>query len=160
MQRKTEVKALAGQQEILVTRDFALPVELVFRAYTEADLLEQWMGNKVLKLENRAHGGYILETRDDQGNLLFRANGAIHGVEPNRLIVRTFEMENVGFPARLEFLQFEPRGETQSRLTMQMIFKSIEDRDMQLRMPFAEGINGAHRRLEEIMNPLFTAKDQ
>ena len=91
---KTKVKAEDAKQELTITRDFDLPVDLLFKAYTEAELLEQWMGTKAVKLESKVHGGYQFETSDAHGNVVFRANGVIHEFEPNRKITRTFEMEN------------------------------------------------------------------
>ncbi|MFZ1786656.1 MAG: hypothetical protein WAT92_00030 [Saprospiraceae bacterium] len=75
MELKTKITAEDHKQELLITRTFDLPVDLLFKAYTEAELVEQWMGNKVLVLENKAHGSYLFETKDAQGNVLFRANG-------------------------------------------------------------------------------------
>lgn len=92
MEQKTKLIADDGKQEILITRTFDLPVDLLFKAYTESELVEQWMGNKVLKMENQTHGSYQFETTDGQGNILFRANGSIHKVIENENITRTFEM--------------------------------------------------------------------
>ena len=50
MERKTKINAEDGKQEIMITREFDLPLELLFKAYIEPELLEQWMGTKVLKL--------------------------------------------------------------------------------------------------------------
>lgn len=152
MEQKTKLTAEEGKQEIIVTRIFELPITLLFKAYTEAELVEQWMGNKVLKMENSAHGSYQFETRDPQGNVLFRANGTIHQVVANKSIVRTFEMENTGFPVQLEFLEFEAIDEEKSQLTMKMVFKSVADRDNMLKLPFAQGINMAHRKLEQLFS--------
>lgn len=154
MEQKTKLTAEDGKQEILITRTFDLPVELLFRAYTEPELVEQWMGNKVLKMENHIHGGYRFETTDQQGNVLFRANGSIHKMIENQNITRTFEMENTGFPVQLEFLDFEPITEDTSKLTMKIIFKSVEDRDNMLKLPFAQGINMAHNQLEKLISKL------
>lgn len=154
MEQKTNITAEDNKQEILITRTFDLPVTLLFRAYTEAELVEQWMGNKVLKLENKAHGSYQFETTDEQGNVLFRANGSIHKVEENQNITRTFEMENTGFPVQLEFLDFEPINEETSKLTMKIIFKSIANRDNMLKLPFAKGINMAHNQLQKVIEKL------
>jgi uncharacterized protein YndB with AHSA1/START domain len=154
MELKTKILAEEGKQEIHITREFDLPVELLFKAYTVPELVEQWMGNKVLHMENKPHGGYQFETRDAQGNVLFRANGVIHKIEHNRQIIRTFEMENTGFPVQLEFIHFEPSltSEGKSNLRMQMVFKSGEDRDNMLKLPFTKGINWAHQKLEEVMS--------
>src|SRR6187455_206163 len=101
MERKTKVNAEDGKQELTITREFDLPVELLFKAYAEPEIVEQWMGTKVLKLENKKHGSYQFETTDAKGNLVFQANGAIHEFVPNRKITRTFEMENTPFPVQL-----------------------------------------------------------
>lgn len=154
MELKTKITAEDGKQEIVITRTFDLPVNLLFKAYTESELVEQWMGNKVLKLENKAHGSYQFETTDENGNVLFRANGTIHKVIESQNITRTFEMENTPFPVQLEFLDFESIKEETSKLTMKIIFKSVEDRDNMLKLPFAKGINMAHNRLEKVVGSL------
>ncbi|MDR7211001.1 SRPBCC domain-containing protein [Flavobacterium piscis] len=153
MEEKTKVHAEDGKQELTITREFDLPVELVFKAYSEAELLEQWMGTKVLKLESKKHGSYAFET-SYEGNVVFKANGVIHEFVENKKITRTFEMENTPFPVQLEYLEFEKLTDTTSRLTMQLVFKSIEFRDQLLKMPFAQGINIAHNRLQEIVSSL------
>src|SRR5580692_4119557 len=94
MEQKTRVNAEKGKQEYVITRDFDLPLELLFKAFTEPELVEQWMGTKVLKLESKKHGSYEFETKDGQGKVVFRANGVIHEVIPDRKMIRTFEMEN------------------------------------------------------------------
>ena len=159
MERKTKVNAEDGKQEILITREFDLPLELLFKAYMEPEIVEQWMGTKVLKLENKKHGSYQFETSDPKGNVVFRSNGTIHEFEPNQKITRTFEMEStfgsgVRFPVQLEFLEFEELTEGTSKLNMHVVYKSVADRDQILRMPFAQGINMAHNRLQEIVNNL------
>ena len=88
MELKTKIKAEDGKQELIITREFDLPVELLFKAYVEADLVEQWMGTKVLKLESRKHGSYQFETSDPQGNVVFRANGVIAELVSNQKITR------------------------------------------------------------------------
>ena len=154
MEQKTKISAEAGIQELLITREFDLPVELLFKAYTEPGIVEQWMGTKVLKLENKNHGGYQFQTTDPQGNVVFRANGVIHEFSPNRKITRTFEMENAHFPVQLEFLEFEGLTDDTSKLNMLIVFRSVADRDKLLQMPFARGINMAHDRLETILGKL------
>jgi uncharacterized protein YndB with AHSA1/START domain len=153
MERKTKINAEDGKQELLITREFDLPLDLLFRAYAEPDIIEQWMGTKVLKLENKRHGGYHFETTDPKGNK-HHFHGTIHEFVPNRKITRTFEMENTPFGAQLEFIEFEKLSEDTSRVTMHSIFKSAALRDQLLQLPFAQGINMAHNRIQEILNKL------
>jgi uncharacterized protein YndB with AHSA1/START domain len=48
MEKKTRVDAEAGKQDLVITRDFELPLDLLFKAYVEPEIVEQWMGTKVL----------------------------------------------------------------------------------------------------------------
>jgi uncharacterized protein YndB with AHSA1/START domain len=153
MERKTKVNAEDGKQEIVITREFDLPLELLFKAYIESDIVEQWMGTKVLKLESKKHGSYQFETTDGKGNK-YRFNGVIHEFSPNQKITRTFEMENTPFGVQLEVYEFEPLSDGTSKLRMHVIYESVAQRDQVLKMPFAQGINMAHNRLQEIANKL------
>ena len=150
MEQKTKINAEKGKQDIVVTRGFDLPVELLFKAYTEPTLLEQWMGLKVLKLENKNHGSFEFETVRE-GKVVFTANGTIHQVTPNKTIIRTFEMNNLLAGVRLEFLEFESITTDTSKLTMQMIYQSEQHRAEQLKLPFANGLNMAHNKLQEML---------
>src|SRR5258705_10033459 len=129
MEHKTKINAEDCKQELVITREFDLPLELLFKAYVETDIVEQWMGTKVLKLESRKHGGYQFETSDAKGNVVFRANGAIHEFVPNQKITRTFEMENAPFGVQLELLEFEKITEDTSKLNINTIFESIALKD-------------------------------
>lgn len=153
MERKTKIHAEDGKQELMITREFDLPLDLLFKAYTEAELVEQWMNTKVLKLENKKHGGYQFETTDPMGNK-HRFNGSYHEFIPEEKIIRTFEMENTGFDVQLEFLEFKELTDNTSRLTMQIVYRSIALRDQMLKLPFAQGINMAHNKLQEIVHKL------
>lgn len=154
MEQKTKVNAEEGKQELLITREFDLPLELLFKAYVEPGIVEQWMGTKVLKLESKKHGSYRFQTTDAQGNVLFQANGVIHEFSPNQKITRTFEMDNAPFGVQLELLAFEKLTDSTSKLSMHVIYESVALRDQVLQLPFAQGINMAHNRLQEIMNNL------
>jgi uncharacterized protein YndB with AHSA1/START domain len=154
MERKTKVHAEDGKQELVITREFDLPLELLFKAYVDPDIVEQWMGTKVLKLENKRHGSYQFETTDPQGNK-HGFNGAIHEFSPNRKITRTFEMENTPFGIQLEFLEFEELTDDTSKLNMHIVYRSVALRDQMLKLPFAQGINMAHNRIQDIVTKTF-----
>lgn len=154
MEQKTKIDAQNGKQELTITREFDLPLELLFKAYVEPEIVEQWMGTKVLKMENKKHGSYHFQTSDPKGNIVFHANGVIHEFIPNQKITRTFEMDNAPFDAQLEFLQFEEINGDTSKLTIHIIYKSGAIRDQVLQLPFAQGINMAHNKLQNIVSKL------
>jgi uncharacterized protein YndB with AHSA1/START domain len=153
MERKTKINAEDGKQELVITREFDLPLELLFKAYEDPEIVEQWMGTKVLKLESKKHGSYQFETTDPKGNK-HRFNGAVHEFIRNTKIIRTFEMENTPYGVQLEIYDFEPLTDDTSKLNMHVIYESVALRDQMLQLPFAQGINWAHNRLQEILTNL------
>ena len=101
MERKTKIHAEDGKQELVITREFDLPLELLFKAYVDPEIVEQWMGTKVLKIKNKKHGSYQFETTDPKGGK-HGFNGTIHEFSLNQKITRTYEMENAPFGVQLE----------------------------------------------------------
>jgi len=156
MELKTKVHAEDGKQDLIITREFDLPVELLFKAHAEPQLLEQWMTNpyataKTLKFEAKKHGSYQLESTDASGKVVFKSNGTFHEFIPNKKIIRTFEMENAPMGVQLEIYEFEKLTDNTSKLKMHTIFESVAIRDQLLKMPFAQGLSMAHDRIQEIM---------
>lgn len=159
MERKTKVTAGDNQQVINISREFDLPVELLFKAHEDPELFEQWMSHeygttKVVKYETKLHGGWEFQTVDSQGNVLFSAHGVFHAFVPNEKITRTFEMSGAPFDVQLEFLEFERLTDDTSKLTMQSIFRTGAQRDQLLKMPFAQGLDMAHNRLQQVVSQL------
>ena len=154
MEQKTKVSAEDGKQELVITREFDLPLELLFKAYVESEIVEQWMTSKVVKLESKKFGSYQLEKTDDKGNVVFQASGVIHEFIPNQKIVRTFEMANTPYGVQLEVYKFEKLTGDSSKLNMHVIYESVAQRDQVLQLPFAQGLNWAHNRLQEVLSKL------
>lgn len=153
MERKTKINAEDGKQELMITREFDLPLNFLFKAYIESALVEQWMGTKVLKLDSRKHGSYQFETTDPKGNK-HGFSGVIHELIRDKKIVRTFEMDGTPFGVQLESYKFEQLTSNTSKLTMHVIYESVTIRDQILQLPFAQGINMAHNRIQDIVNKL------
>jgi len=159
MEQKTKVNAEEGIQDLMITREFDLPVELLFKAHSDPELIEQWMSNpyataKALKFEGKKHGSYQLESTDANGKVVFKSNGTFHEFIPNKKITRTFEMENAPMGVQLEIYEFEKLTDNTSKLNMHVIFESVAIRDQLLKMPFAQGLNMAHDRIQEVMGKL------
>jgi uncharacterized protein YndB with AHSA1/START domain len=154
MEQKTKIHAEEGKQELVITREFDLPLELLFKAFSEPELIEQWMGTKVLKFESKKYGSYQFETQDAQGNAVFQATGVFHEFSPNQKITRTFEMPRTPFGVQLEVCEFEQLAGETSKVTIHTIYESVAQRDQVLKLPFAQGINWAHNRLQDIVSKL------
>jgi uncharacterized protein YndB with AHSA1/START domain len=160
MSNQTKVIAEEGKQELFIVREFDLPVELLFKAYTDPDLLVQWMGNKhsqitVEKLENKSHGSWRFVQTDKAGNK-YCFNGVIHDFHAPQRIIRTFEIENFSGSGnvQLEFLTFEELSDSTCKLTIQTIYRSNQDRDTTIKHGMEKGVNMAHNKLQEVINNL------
>src|ERR1700712_620811 len=153
MELKTKINAEEGKQELVITREFDLPLELLFKAHVEPEIVEQWMGTKVLKLESKKHSSWQFETTDAKGNK-YGFNGVIHEFSLNQKITRTFEMENTPFGVQLEFLEFEKLTDDTSKLNMHIVYRSVENRDQMMQIGMPQGMNMAHNRLQEIVSKL------
>ncbi len=95
-----------------------------------------------------------LKQQIPKGKVVFRANGVIHEFIPNQKIIRTFEMENTPFGVQLEVYEFEKLTDDTSKLNMHVIYESVAQRDQVLKLPFAQGINMAHNRMQDIISKL------
>jgi len=159
MELKTKVSADEDRQDLRITREFDLPVELLFKAHVDPEIIVQWrtMPNvtaKILKFEGKKHGSYQMQSTDPQGKVVLSVNGVIHEFIPNRKIIRTFEIENAPLGVQLEIYEFEPLTDNTSKLKMHVIYESVVLRDHVLKMPFAQGLSMAHDRMQEIMGRL------
>ncbi len=159
MERKTKITAEEGRHDLTITREFDLPVELLFKAHAAPDIFEQWMSHeygivKLLKFEPNKYGGWHFQTSDTRGNIVFQASGVFHDFVPNSKIIRTFEMDNSPFDVQIEFLEFEKLTDSTSKLSIHSIYRLIELRDQMLKLPFAQGLSMAHDRLENIVGKL------
>jgi uncharacterized protein YndB with AHSA1/START domain len=156
MELKTKVNAEDGTQELVITREFDLPVELLFKAHVDPEIIVQWKifpntTAKILELGAKKHGGYRMETTDAQGKIVSSVHGVIHEFIPNQKIIRTFEVENANMGVQLELYDFESLTNTTSKLNMRVIYESVALRDQVLKMA-SQAICMAHDRMEEIMS--------
>lgn len=151
---ETQIVADPDLPTILIIREFDAPPERVFRAYTDPDLVVQWLGPRRLTMEidqydARSGGSYRYVHRDDHGTE-YGFHGVFHEVRPNERIVQTFTYE--GFPdgVSLETAVFEDLG-GRTRVTGKSLMDSIEARDSMLKSGMDHGVREGHERLDELL---------
>jgi uncharacterized protein YndB with AHSA1/START domain len=153
---QTVISAEPGKQELFITREFDAPRELVFRAHTDPDLYVQWLGPhgysmKLETFEPRNGGSWRYISGDDEGNE-YAFHGVFHEVTPERMI-QTFEFE--GLPETghvvLETLKMETLPRNRTRITIQSVFQSVEDRDGMIQSGMEIGVNDGYERLDELL---------
>jgi uncharacterized protein YndB with AHSA1/START domain len=150
---KTELIAEPGKQEIVITRVFDAPRELVFKVSMDPNLIPRWWGPKSLtttvdKMDVRTGGVWRFVQQDADGND-FAFHGVYHEISQKRL-VQTFEFEGMPGHVLLEICTFEDiDGKT--RLTEKSVYESVEDRDGMLKSGMEEGAKETMDRLAELV---------
>jgi len=156
---KTKITAEPGKQELFITREFDAPVELVYRAHTDPDLYVQWLGPRGYEMvletfEPYSGGRWRYVHKDEQGNE-FGFHGVFHEISQERMI-QTFEFE--GMPESghviLDTMKLEPLPGDRTRITVQSVYQSVEDRDGMIQSGMETGVNQGYEKLDEILATL------
>jgi uncharacterized protein YndB with AHSA1/START domain len=156
----TTITAEPGTPFLGIVRDFDAPPELVFRAHVEADLVAQWLGprDRAMKVDEwdaRPGGSYrYVHSGTDDDPFEARFRGVFHTVEPNRVIIQTFEWEGAPDDVALQMLHLEDLGDGRSRLTMRSVFPSVEALEMALATGMSHGIYDSMDRLADLLPTL------
>ena len=97
-ENKTVITAEPGKQELFITREFDAPRELVFRAHTEPELYEQWVGPNDLKMTveqmDAVAGGSYRFVHEREGHK-YTFHGVYHEVLSPQRIIGTFEFDGL-----------------------------------------------------------------
>jgi uncharacterized protein YndB with AHSA1/START domain len=156
MANKTKVTAEPNRHDILITREFDAPRELVFKAFTDPELYVQWLGPRRLKMtlekfEPRSCGSWRYTYKDENGNE-FGFHGVNHEVTFPERIIGTFEFE--GLPEKghvsLETVRLEELPGGRTRISNVTVFQSIADRDGMLQSGMEKGLSESFERLDEL----------
>jgi uncharacterized protein YndB with AHSA1/START domain len=151
---KTQITAEAGVPQIIMTCDFDAPRDLVFRAYTEPELLVQWLGPRDLTMtvgENEIRdGGRWRFIHTDAGGHEHGFHGVFHGTPSPDGIVRTFEYEGAPGHVSMETLSLTERG---GRTLVRTIssFQTVQDRDAMIASGMERGVHDSDERMTELL---------
>lgn len=152
-----DITAEPGVPQIITTRTFDAPRNLVYRALTEPDLLVQWLGPRkytmtIERYDLRDGGTYRYIHADDAGNA-YVFHGVFHGDPSPDGMVQTFEFEGAPGNVSMDTLTLEEHnGKTTVRTNS--VYQSVEARDGMVQSGMAEGMNEGYDRLEELLGKL------
>jgi uncharacterized protein YndB with AHSA1/START domain len=156
----THVSAEPGKQEIVITREFDAPRELVFKVCTDPELLPQWWGPRYLstevdRMDVRPGGQWRFINRDAEGNE-YAFHGVYHEILVPQRIIDTFEFEGLTETGHvtLETMKLDALPGGRTGLTVQSVFQTVADRDGMLQSGMEEGVNDTYNRLEELLEKL------
>ena len=159
MPNKTEIKAEPGQQELFIIREFDAPRELLFRAYTEAELYEKWAGPKEMNMRVEkmdAVDGGSFRFIHERGGHEYTFFGVYHDVTKPERIIGTFEFD--GLPERGHVImgttKFEELPNGRSRLVHQSVFQSVQDRDGMIASGMERGVSDGYEKLDTLLEQI------
>lgn len=151
---KAVVTVEPARHDIVLTRVFDAPRELVFKTYTDPELIPRWWGPRNLtttveRMDVRPGGSWRFVQRDAEGHE-FAFHGLYHEVSPPERIVDTFEFEGMPGHVALETTTLEDLG-GRTRLTTITVFQTIEDRNGMVASGMEQGATESMDRLEELL---------
>lgn len=155
MSNPLKVEAPAGLPFIDWEREFDAPVQAVFRAHKEPELIEQWLGPRGYEMNIESYdfttGGRYRYVQSDKSGEEYAFNGVFHVVRENEFAIQTFEFE--GFPdvVSIESLTFEDLGGGRSRVRGHSAYPSMEARDGMVESGMEGGMNEGYERLDEVL---------
>jgi uncharacterized protein YndB with AHSA1/START domain len=153
----TEFIIEPGRHDIIMTRVFDAPRDVVFKALTDPDLVPKWWGPRayetiVDQAEVRPGGLWRYRSRDADGNEdAFK--GVYHDVVAPERVVQTFEWEGMPGHVSLDSATLE-EVDGKTKYVAVSVFQSIEDRDGMAQSGMEEGASESMDRLAELVQSL------
>lgn len=140
--------------EVRIERLFDAPRELVWEAYTDPELLCEWLGPRrltmtVQEMDVRSGGSYRYTHRSEGGDS-YVFFGEFREIDPPRLLVQTFSFEGAEGES-LDRAEFEEVGESQTRLVITSTLESREARDAMLQSGMEKGVKEGYEKLDELL---------
>jgi uncharacterized protein YndB with AHSA1/START domain len=149
-----KVVADPGTHDITITRSFDAPRELVFKAHTDPEAVQQWWGQAasetvVDELDARAGGRWRFVEKDAEGNE-WGFHGVYHDAVAAERIISTFEFEGMPGHVLMETTTFEEQ-DGRTLVTSVSVFQSVADRDGMLQSGMETGAAESYDRLDQYL---------
>lgn len=154
---KIKMTAEPGKHEIIMTRDFDAPRELVFKAMTDPTLVPRWWGRTYTRtvvdyMDPKPGGGWRFVEHDTDGSE-YAFHGVYHDITAPERVVQTMEFEGMPGHVGLETMILEEH-DGKTTVTTSSIFQSVEDRDGILQTDMETGSNESWDQLEDVIKSL------
>lgn len=149
--------AANGDREIVITREFNAPRQLVFDAWVTPELVRQWLGGldgwemAVCEIDARPGGKYRYEWRRLEDGTTMGMGGVFREVTRPEKLVATEKFDDPWYPGEaVSTVRFvEKAGRT--TLTQTVEYESRDARDGVLKSPMEEGLVASYDRLEQLV---------
>ncbi|MGW0041245.1 SRPBCC family protein [Rhodococcus sp. NPDC003348] len=143
----------SGDRDCRVERVFDAPRARVWAAYTEPDLIAQWWGRgnplDVEKWELEVGGHWRFVEHHEGGSDGFE--GRFREVVPQERLVYSFEWDGMPTHASIDAVDFVDLGDGRTKIVVESLFLTAEDRDGMLGSGMEEGMNASYAALDALL---------
>jgi uncharacterized protein YndB with AHSA1/START domain len=151
---ETEIYADPALPTIKIVREFDARRAQVFRAWTDPELVVQWLGPRDTKMQiehwdMRTGGSYRYRASNEGFDVGFY--GSFHEVRPDERLVQTFTFDGAPDGVSLETATFEDLPNGRTRTTILSVVESLEIRDAILSSGMDVGVIEGYERLDELL---------
>ena len=140
-------------REIRIERVFDAPVERVWQAFTDPELLAQWWGrgNKLvierMEVERGGHWRFVEHSPDGVHGF----EGRYREVTPRERLVQTFEWDGMPGYVAVDSAEFEDLGDGRTKVVTTSLFHTTEERDGMLASGMADGLDQSYAALDDLL---------
>ena len=153
--RETTIEADPNLPTIRIVRDFDAPREKVFKAWTDPELVVQWLGPKSTEMRidqwNARTGGNYRYTALQDGEEVAAFYGSFHEVRPSERLVQTFTWEGMPDGVSLETMTFEDLGDGRTRTIGLSVVENLESRDGIMASGMEVGVYEGYEKLDALL---------
>jgi len=139
-------------------RTFDAPRDLVFRCWSEPDLLRQWLGPKRLTMRidewNFRDGGRYRYVHVDDDGTEYGFHGVFHGEQSADRMTQTFEFEGAPGHVSLDRLELVDLGGGRTLVRTHSVYQSVEARDAMVDSGMADGMEQGYQQLDALLADL------
>ena len=152
---ETTISADPSLPTVRIVREFDAPVERVYRAHVDPELVKQWLGPRSIDMDittwDMRTGGAYRYTALHDGEAVAHFYGSVHRVWENERIVQTFGFEEMPEAVSLDTAEFVDLGDGRTRLEVLSVVSSMEARDGMLASGMEVGVDEGYGALDELL---------
>jgi len=145
-----------NEREIHIERVFDAPRDLVWRAFTEPELVAQWWGrgNKLdierMEVERGGHWRFVEHADGDSHGF----EGRYREVTPPERLAYTFEWDGMPGHVAVDITTFVDLGDGRTKVVTDSLFHTPEERDGMLETGMQKGLDASYAALDELLAQL------
>jgi uncharacterized protein YndB with AHSA1/START domain len=147
-----------GDREIVITRVFDAPRQLVFEAYTKPELLKRWLlgpdgwSLPVCEIDLRVGGKYRYVWKNDSDGQEMGMGGIYREVVAPERIVATEVFDVAWYPGEAVGTIVLSEQDGKTTLTQTILYNSRATRDAVLKSPMQDGLSVSYDKLERFLD--------